>query len=123
MTKSLHDQYPGFSACIESILSHDSLAFEDAFEWLTGGYGEPRIKKHFNELVDLLSKQTIPRFRARIIELIGYTGDKRAIHLLQKELSHESADVCLWAVLSLEELPFPEAIELARGYRAKHPEL
>jgi len=107
---------------MQLVLSDDALAFEDAYEWLVGGSGEPRIREHVEELVDLLEQNLAPTKRGRILELLGDTGDKRAIGPLSRDLAHSDKGVREWALLSLEQLPFTEAAEIATRYRNEHPE-
>jgi len=105
------------------VLSRDALTFEDGFHWLLGhDEGRSRLHGRALELIPLLRAQPDGYTRGEMIELLGYTASREAIPVLVEELQHSDPRVREWAVLSLEELPFPEARELADRYKRDHPE-
>lgn len=115
------DGYPGFERCLEMVLSRDAMTFEDGFHWLMGDDWGPRLHGHAGELIALLPAHSDAYTRGKLLELLGYTASREAIPVLVEELAHPDATVRQWAVLSLEELPFREAQELATRYKLAHP--
>lgn len=113
--------HPGFDACVELVLSNDALTFEEGYGLLVNGE-TPLVREHVEELIELMQRQTDPFMRGRFIELLGFTASAKVIPVLKAELAHPDQHVREWAVLSLQDLPFSEAVGLAEDYKAKHPE-
>ncbi len=118
----LHEHYPGFDVCIHQLFSEDPLEYEDAYEWLTDWHGPP-VRRHVQELLVLLKRDLALHHRARVLELLGYTESRQVIESLRRHLRHSDPDVRLWAVLSLQQLDFPETKEMVAQFRARYPEV
>lgn len=105
------------------IRSRNGLAFENGFHWLIDKVdGVPRVCSYKAEMVQRMVDESDPFTRAKFIELLGYARDRELVALIAKELEHSARDVTDWAVWSLEELGFPEGLEIAKRYKLEHPE-
>ena len=104
------------------VLSRNHLTFEDGFHWLMGHDEGTRLHGRAGELITLMPEHSDAYTRGKIIELLGYTASFEAIPVLVEELEHPDLSVRQWAVLSLEELPFAVAREVAARYKLEHPE-
>src|ERR1017187_3892632 len=105
------------------IRSKNDLVFEDGYGWLVGFSGStPRVATYVDELIELLRTEKDPSCRARFVELLGCTQNEKAIPILKSELSSPIRMIRDMAIFGLDELNFPEAIEIAKTFREQHPE-
>ncbi|HEX8692252.1 MAG TPA: HEAT repeat domain-containing protein [Longimicrobium sp.] len=110
------DTFPGFERCVEFLRSRDHAVMEDGFSWLL-----ERAPELVEELLALAEAEEDDRDRVTFIDLLGGTKSRRVVPFLERMLRHPHAETRWFALLSLEELGFPETIALARAYRRDHP--
>jgi hypothetical protein len=109
--------HPSFDVCITMLRSGDAAVYEDGYDFI-----QRYLLSQFDRLVILLRDETDALLRGTFIELLGDSGDGRAIPILARELTHNHRDVRRWAYETLLHFPDLKAREIAVNFAATHPE-
>lgn len=93
------------------------MTFEDAYEGPrpVGPNVVPRLVQELHSAADGYT-------RGKFTELLGEMGDASVVPVLIAELEPVEKDARIWAVLALEQLGAPAAVDAARQHRTAHPE-
>jgi hypothetical protein len=105
---------PDFEQCVKWLRSADALTFECGYYGLL-----PRVCEFRDKLVRLLLIETVPRMRARFVELLGETEDPSLVEIFQTELASGEPETIRWALTALERIGQKQ---IADEYRRIHPQ-